>query len=153
MKFVADTMIEKLARWLRIFGYDVVSDSSKTLNELISISNKEDRVFLTRRRSFPDGPQPLILFDVRSENFNDQLKRVITQFALDIESNLFTRCVECNVEVKRVNEKQTVQGRIPQKTFEGFDEFFECPICKKVFWRGAHVKNTLKKLNSILNRK
>jgi len=58
MKFVADTMIQKLARWLRILGYDVVSDSTKSLKNLIEISNKEERIFITRRKSFPEGIAP-----------------------------------------------------------------------------------------------
>ncbi len=153
MKFVADTMLEKLARWLRLIGNDVVYDSSKSFKELVNISNSEERVFLTRRKSFPEGISPIIFYDVCSENFDVQMKRVITQFGLDINATLFTRCIECNVEVEKVKNKETVNGRVPQRSLEGFTDFFECPKCKKVFWKGAHTTNTLKKLSRILDGK
>lgn len=149
MKFVADTMLEKLARWLRILGYDVVYDSSKSLKELVAISNNEERMFLTRRKSFPENIIPVTLYSICSENFDEQMKRVISQFGLDTTAKLFTRCVECNVEVRPVN-KGTVKDRVPEKSWAGFNEFYECPKCKKVFWKGAHITNTVKKLSSIL---
>lgn len=149
MKFVADTMLEKLARWLRIIGYDVIFDSSKKLEELVEIANYEERVFLTRRKSFPEEIAPIILYDLVSDNFTDQLRLVIEQFELDYQTRLFSRCTDCNVEVVRV-EKADIKDRVPEKSWQGFDEFFECPTCKKVFWKGAHLKNTLNKLKKIL---
>ncbi|MDP2208174.1 MAG: Mut7-C RNAse domain-containing protein [Bacteroidota bacterium] len=153
MKFVADTMLEKLARWLRLIGNDVVYDSYKPLKELVDISNSEERVFLTRRKSFPESITPVTLYDICSENFDVQMKRVIAQFSLDINAKLFTRCVECNVEVEKVIDKETVKDRVPQRSWEGFTEFYECPKCKKVFWKGAHIINTMKKLSRILDKK
>lgn len=153
MKFVTDTMLEKLARWLRLIGTDVVYDSSKSLKELVNISNAEGRVFLTRRKSFPDGITPVTLYDLCSEDFNEQMRRVITQFGLDTTTKLFSRCVDCNVEVIKVNDNETVKDRVPQRSWEGFTEFYECPKCKKVFWKGAHITNTMKKLSRILDKK
>ncbi len=151
MKFVADTMLEKLARWLRLIGNDVVYDSSKSLKELVEISNSEDRVFLTRRKSFPEGIAPVTLYDLCSENFDVQMKRVIAQFGLDVDTKLFTRCVDCNVEIQKVVDKEAVKNRIPHRSWEGFTEFYECPKCKKVFWKGAHITNTMNKLKRILD--
>jgi uncharacterized protein len=153
MKFVADTMIEKLARWLRILGYDVVSDYSKSLKNLVEISNNEARVFLTRRKSFPDGIAPETLYVICSENFDEQMRRIIRQFSLDTKSNLFTRCTVCNVQVEKVIDKETVKNKIPRMSWEGFNEFYECPKCRKVFWKGARVDKTIKKLNNILDNK
>ncbi|MBU2636999.1 MAG: Mut7-C RNAse domain-containing protein [Bacteroidetes bacterium] len=151
MRFVADTMLEKLARWLRILGYDVVFDSSKSLKELIEISNGEERVFLTRRKKFPEGVAAETLYDLCSENFNEQITRVIKQFDLDVKSKLFTRCIDCNVEVVKVIDKETIKGKVPRMSWEGFNDFYECPNCKKVFWKGAHIKNTVNKLNEIMD--
>ncbi len=153
MKFVADTMLEKLARWLRILGYDVIYDSSKSLKELVDISNSDERVFLTRRKSFPENMIPISVFGVGGENFDLQLKNVIVQFGLDTNSKLFTRCVECNVEVAKVNDKATIKDKVPSRSWEGFNEFYQCPSCKKVFWKGSHITNTMKKLSRILDNK
>ncbi len=150
MKFVADTMIGKLARWLRILGYDVKYDSSLPLKQLVDTSNREHRVFLTRRKSFPNGITPTTLFNVCSEYFPKQLHMVVHQFGLDTETGLFTRCVECN-EVVRPVKKSAVKGNVPEKSWKGFDEFFECPGCHRVYWAGSHRINTLKRLRGILS--
>jgi uncharacterized protein with PIN domain len=123
------------------------------LNNLIEISNKEERIFLTRRKSFPEGIAPETLYDICSENFGEQKRRIILQFGLDTKPNLFTRCTECKVQVEKVIDKKTVQDKIPSRSLEGFNEFYECPKCRKVFWKGAHVDNTIKKRNNILDNK
>lgn len=153
MKFVADTMLEKLARWLRILGYDVIYDFSKSLKELVEISNSDERVFLTRRKSFPENMIPISVFLVGGEKFDLQLKNVIVQFGLDINSKLFTRCVDCNVEVAKVSDKETIKEKVPLRSWDGFNEFYECLNCGKVFWKGSHITNTMKKLNRILDKK
>lgn len=149
MKFSADTMLGKLARWLRILGYDVKYDSSLPLKQLVEGTNKEDRVFLTRRKSFPDGITVTTLFNVCSDSFPEQLRRVIHHFNLDIETKLFTRCVDCNAEVHPV-EKSSVKNKVPEKTLESIEEFYECPHCYSIYWAGSHRTNTLKKLQRIL---
>lgn len=149
MQFAVDNMLGKLARWLRILGYDAFYDSSLSVKQLVERANQADRVLLTRRRVFPDGVFPTTMFNVCSENFPDQLRCVIHAFDLDAESKLFSRCLQCNLEVHQVN-KQSVQGRVPEQSLKGFDEFFECPGCHSVYWGGSHRRNTLRKLQQIL---
>jgi len=149
MRFVADSMLGKLARWLRIVGYDTVHDQSMRLQDLISLSHRTSAVFLTRRKSMPAGIIPAAIFNVGSEVFEEQFRRVVNHFQLDIEKNLFTRCLRCNIQVVRV-EKDAVKGKVPPMSFDGFDEFFECPACHSVFWGGVHRTNTINKLQRII---
>lgn len=150
MKFVADTMLGKLARWLRILGYDTIYDASFPFQKLVEMSNSGDVVFLTRRKYLPSGNEFSNAFYIPVEKFDDQLRFVVETFKLDIHQNLFTRCLRCNIEV-RVVEKSKLKGKIPKQSFEGFDIFSECPNCHNVYWNGAHFTNTLKKLNRIFN--
>lgn len=149
MMFAVDSMLGKLARWLRILGYDTLYDPAIALLELAAQAKAECRVLLTRRRNLPDGMPSIEMFVLNSDKFPDQLRSVIHRFNLDTESGLFTRCLECNVAVQSVMRAE-VRGRIPDRSFEGFDEFFECPKCHSVYWGGAHRKNTLRRLRSIL---
>lgn len=149
MRFVADTMLEKLARWLRILGCDVIYDKHKNLRELAKIADNENRIFITRRKNFPDGFKVNSLFNIPSEIFEVQLKIVVDHFQIDYTKSLFSRCTRCNELVTKV-EKELVRERVPVMSWQGFQDFYECPICKKVFWKGAHLKNTLKKIQKIL---
>ncbi len=149
MKFVADTMLEKLARWLRIIGCDVIFDSSKSVEDLIDIANRENRVFLSRRKSFPVEKKPEALFDLCEGGFAEQFKKVIVHFDIDYMTKLFSRCTECNAEVV-LTDKNQVRNIVPEMSWRGFNEFFQCPKCKKVYWRGAHLDNTINKLKKIL---
>jgi len=148
MRFVADIMLGKLARWLRIVGYDTVHDPSAPIRVLVALSDRTGAVFLTRRKSMPDGIVPAALFNVDSEVFDEQFRRVVDHFRLDVTTNLFTRCLKCNVQVVRIG-KDVVRGKVPPRSFDGFDEFFECPACHSVFWGGVHRTNTIIKLQKL----
>lgn len=148
-KFVVDTMLEKLARWLRIIGCDVVFDSKMDLKELINIANSQSRVFITRRRYLPEDIEIKRLHKLFNENFEAQFRNVVETFEIDYKENIFTICTKCNLKVVKVG-KDTVKDRVPEMSWNGFEEFYECPGCKKVFWKGAHFKNTIKKLEKMM---
>lgn len=151
MKFVADTMLGKLARWLRILGYDTVYNSSALLKALIELSNNKGAIFLTKRKSFPNGTTPpTTVYFVRGERFAEQFRCVVEHFNLTASMTIFSRCLKCNVPVRSV-EKQAVEGRVPPRSLEGFDTFYECPECLAVYWNGAHYANTLRKLQTMIN--
>ncbi|RCK71700.1 MAG: hypothetical protein IGBAC_0791 [Ignavibacteriae bacterium] len=142
-------MLEKLARWLRIIGYDVIFNPKMELIELIQIANYQNRIFVTRRRYLPMDVTINNLYKLMSENFEEQFRDVVEKFGLDIKSGIFTRCTDCNEIVVKV-EKESVKDRVPEMSWQGFQEFYECPKCKKVFWKGAHYKNTIRKLEKIM---
>lgn len=148
MKFVVDSMLGKLARWLRILGYDTIYEPSLSLSQLMQIAAKQKAVFLTRRKVYPNGYYPTILFNIGSDNFEEQLRYVVEHFGLDIKTKLFTRCTRCNVKVQQVN-KSIFKEIIPAKSFAGYEKFFRCPNCNKIFWSGTHLKNTLNKIEKI----
>lgn len=150
-KFVADSMLGKLARWLRILGYDTVYNPSLSIKELVNICNKTGTMFITRRKVFPDGIYPVSMFNVASDCFEVQLYRVIKQFDLIVDKKIFTRCVKCNARVKSVR-KVSVKEKIPEKSFIGYKRYFQCPVCEKVYWAGTHRNNTLRKLEQILSK-
>jgi len=150
MKFIADSMLGKLARWLRILGYDAFYDPSVTLNQLIEMSKSSNVVFLSRRKSLPDGLHLQNMCYIPSEKIEEQIRFVIKQFNLDTRMNLFTRCLHCNAEVISI-DKSLAKGKVPEKSFEGYENFSQCPNCKKIYWKGGHFLNTIKKLNNIIN--
>lgn len=150
MKFAVDSMLGKLARWLRILGYDSIHDPALPFRDLVEQARSEERILLTRRKTIPDGISLGASFFIRSDSFPEQLRIVVNHFNLDTTEGIFTRCLSCNVTVCAI-EKNEAKDRVPKKSWEGFDEFFECPNCRSVFWGGAHRTNTLKRMSQILH--
>ncbi len=150
MTFVADTMLGKLSRWLRILGYDTIHNPTMTLVQLAEAAEKRDSIFLTRRTQLPVKATFRDVIFIPHEKFEDQVRFIVDRCNLDISGALFTRCLKCNTEVIRIS-KDLLQGKIPQRTFEGTDDFYKCPQCNNIYWRGTHYRNTLNKLQRIFH--
>jgi len=99
-RFVADAMVGKLARWLRVLGLDVLYDSTLDDRQLIALARREGRVLLTRDvplASGTNGPERLL---VESGDFREQLVQVVKAYRLDPWRGLFSRCIDCNTPLK-----------------------------------------------------
>ncbi len=150
MKFVADIMLGKLARWLRLLGYDTIYNPKLSTKELIKIANEEERLFLTRSKRVAEEFGAKNFYIVKAEKFKEQLNEVIKNLNLDTETNLFSRCSICNTEIIEV-EKSSIINLIPEETAKSFDEFYQCPKCGKIYWDGSHTARIVKILNEIKN--
>ncbi len=150
MKFVADVMLGKLARWLRLIGYDTIYNPKLSAKELVKIANEEERIFLTRSRRVAEELGAKKFYIVKAERFKEQLNEVIKNLNLDTETNLFSRCSICNTEIIEV-EKSNIINLIPEETAKSFDEFYQCPKCGKIYWDGSHTARIIKILNEIKN--
>ncbi len=150
MKFIADVMLGKLARWLRLLGYNTIYEPKSSLKELIKIANEENRIFLTRSKRIVEENNIKNFYIVKSEKFKEQLAEVIKNLNLDPETNLFSRCSICNTEIVEV-DKSSIAELIPQKVAESFDEFYKCPNCGKIYWSGSHTVRITKILKELKN--
>ena len=141
--FLADHMAVKLGKYLRIAGFDVIWDTTVRTHELILRANREGRVFLTRNRHLPYAyPQPDRLWLLDSADPVEQLREVATGWGLNVEDRLFTRCIRCNVTLDKVPDKGAIRNRIHPNVYARYEQFYHCPRCGTVFWRGSHVQNT-----------
>jgi uncharacterized protein with PIN domain len=147
MKFVADCMLGKLAKWLRMLGYDTAFIPNADDDELVRIAVREDRVLLTRDRRLCDRRmvrKRCIFVDWGTTR--DQVKQVFRELGLKLrESDLFTRCTICNSEIVPV-EKANIKGRVPPYVYETQSAYGYCPRCDKIYWRGTHVQHVLEAL-------
>jgi uncharacterized protein with PIN domain len=148
-RFAADRMLGRLARMLRLLGYDTTYSPNVTPQALREHAQEEGRTILTRGElatRFPDFER---ILSVKSDNPAEQLREVIAHFHLDPRSGLFTRCTLCNGLLNKV-AKAEVESEVPPKVFTVYDEFFRCAECRHVYWRGSHVARILKKLAVLL---
>jgi uncharacterized protein with PIN domain len=142
-------MLGRLARMLRVLGYDTLYSPAITTAQLQEIARREERVLLTRghtEKRFP-GLQNVVSLDC--EQPSEQLREVVERLGLDPHGGLWTRCTLCNGEIAQV-EKESVRSDVQAKVFQLYGEFFRCAGCGHVYCRGSHVERILKNLESLL---
>jgi len=137
MKFIVTKDLGRLARWLRIIGYDTVYYKEDDKSKLIIASLRDERIVLTRASSMPRS-SGIRIVHVKENDVEKQLAQVVKELRLDIsEDRTFTRCVDCNEPLILV-EKREVKDKVPQFVFQSQNEFKKCPACSKIFWKGTH---------------
>lgn len=137
MKFIADVMLGKLAKRMRLLGFDVLYDRMLNDNELIRLSLEQDRVILTRDTALSARPLAAYHLFIKSERIREQLDQVRSTFPA--ESHPLTRCSRCNEPLALI-KKQDAQDLVPQYVYEKTVDFLQCPMCKRIYWEGTHTK-------------
>jgi uncharacterized protein with PIN domain len=138
IRFIADAMLGRLARWLRMLGCDTAFDASITDPELARRGIEEERTILTRDRRFREEWRVPRLLVLETEAPLEQLREVARAFDLDSRSRLFTRCNRCNAPLASVGRAE-VAGRIPERVLRERERFALCPSCGRVYWEGSHT--------------
>jgi uncharacterized protein with PIN domain len=136
LRFLADTMLGRLATWLRILGYDAEYVRGEDA-ALIERARETGRILLTRDTGLLRRPRlPPHLF-VQSDHVSEQLRQVIDAFHLTPANPSARRCPRCNVLVES-RTKAEVVGRVPEFVWSHHDAFWGCPTCGRVYWAGSH---------------
>lgn len=137
LRFALDVHLGRLARLLRMFGFDSLYRNSLQDQELVRLARQEKRIVLTRDRGLLKRRSVTHGYLVRSLVPHDQLGEVVRRFDLHAQAHLGSRCVECNVSLQRAPREQ-VLSRVPPAVGRDYAEFSTCPVCGRVFWRGSH---------------
>jgi uncharacterized protein with PIN domain len=141
-------MLGRLARWLRILGYDTSYQAHVEDAVLVRRALEEQRVILTRDRTLPEEFRVPALVLVEAERPEEQLRELVKRFRLDTEGRLFTRCSRCNAGLESVARDQ-VAGRVPPRIFRDHDRFKRCPGCGRIYWEGSHtdrIRNAIQRV-------
>ncbi|OPX30679.1 MAG: hypothetical protein B1H08_01095 [Candidatus Omnitrophica bacterium 4484_171] len=148
-KFIVTKELGKLARWLRILGFDTAYYTSETQGTLIIKALSEGRIVVTRCRRASDSLDKITLV-INSDKLKEQLREVMKELHLSVdEGKMFTRCTFCNGMLERT-DKDGVKESIPEYVFKTHNEFMKCASCGKIYWRGTHWGNIQDTLNKIL---
>ncbi len=137
MRLIADAMLGRLAKWLRLLGYDTLYDSSAGDLALLRIAQAEDRVLLTRDRALSRQRGVRSIW-IASQELPAQITQVQSEIGPPPEGR-FTRCAVCNGRLEVV-DKPDVEARVPPYVFQTQNEFRRCPQCDRVYWAATHVE-------------
>jgi uncharacterized protein with PIN domain len=144
--FVCDDHLGKLARLLRLGGYDTFFDSVIDNSRLIQVSLDEKRWILTRDTRLIERRLVRRVFLIEHDRWQEQLKAVIDHFGLVFAADrLFTRCLEDNALIQPV-AKEAIQRQVFPYTYEHFEQFYQCPACRRVYWAGTHTAAMLDRI-------
>lgn len=136
-RFILDVHLGKLARLLRMSGFDALCLEDYEDKEIARIAGEEQRIILTRDVGLLKLGGVSHGYFVRATYPWDQLKEVIIRFDLRDQIEAFKRCLPCNGLLEKVS-KQEVKDQLNAQTMRYYQEFFRCPDCKRIFWRGSH---------------
>jgi len=145
-KFIADVHLGKLARLLRLLGFDTFYENNVTINDLLRLSTDQDRIILSRNKLFSKKSNKSFL--VTDENPSIQLKQLYDHFHLKDQIHPFSRCIVCNGTLEAVT-KEKISVLLEKNTSQYFNEFWQCKHCKRIYWKGTHYENMLKKIQNI----
>ncbi|HEX9757722.1 MAG TPA: Mut7-C RNAse domain-containing protein [Nitrospiria bacterium] len=148
--FLADAMVGRLGRWLRILGYDVTTfhrdskQANRSRNRIIEQARSEKRLILTRdtyllkRNNLP----PHIF--IKNDHPEEQFHQVLQDLNMEPSASL-SRCLDCNFSLKQIS-KGAVKKRVPPYVFQTQSDFSQCPRCEKIYWEGTHVKRMIERI-------
>jgi len=138
--FILDSMLGKLARWLRILRFDAVY-WKKGLDEcLIKRTIEENRVLITRNRALVKRKAPFLFYLIREDKLSDQLLEIVPLLKfLKSSSKKAGICTVCNALLQET-PKDAVVGQIPAFVFNTIDVFYCCPACQRIYWEASHLK-------------
>ncbi|MEW6162829.1 MAG: Mut7-C RNAse domain-containing protein [Nitrospirota bacterium] len=149
LSFIADVMLGRLARWLRLLGFDTLYYPDITDSRLLRVAKEQKRLILTRdtRLIKIKGIKDYLL--IQANDSFKQLLEVIETLNLK-QFNLLSRCVNCNGLLTRILDKSEIEDSVPQFVFLNFNLFLRCSDCGKIYWEGTHPKMFREKLTEVL---
>jgi uncharacterized protein with PIN domain len=132
-RFLADAMLGKLARWLRVLGYDtayVQGDDAYVAQR----ARAEDRVLLTRDHELTRR-KGLCTLLITSQKLEVQMAQVIDTFGLPEKGT--PRCMVCNAPLDIISVEEA-RAHVPIYVAETQTTFQRCAKCGKIYWQGTH---------------
>ncbi|WP_299824739.1 Mut7-C RNAse domain-containing protein [uncultured Pontibacter sp.] len=139
-RFVLDVHLGTLASTLRMLGFDTLYDTNYSDKEIAHIAQQEQRIVLTRDIVLLKQKVIVHGYWLRSQHKTEQAKEVIRRFNLHQEISPFKLCLRCNGAVRPIPKEQ-VLDELPTKTQLYFQEFYQCTVCHKVYWKGSHYEH------------
>jgi uncharacterized protein with PIN domain len=149
-RFVVDTMLGRLARWLRAMGYDTLYPGETGDRRLLDLALGEGRILVTRDRMLARLAEPRHCL-ITAERLDAQLREAVALLGLrPREADWLTRCLECNA-ILEPRPRDTLRGLVPAHVYATHAEFMACPRCGRLYWPGTHARRMLDRLSRLLH--
>lgn len=148
-RFAADAMLGRLARWLRVLGYDTFYDIAVADPVLVRLAQEEERLLLTRDRHLLRELRPIRSLEVRQDDPLHQLRDLVQGLRLPAPDSLFTRCLLCNAPLE-VLPREEAEPLLPEGVRDLPGPVRRCPVCARLYWDGSHVRRMRAAIERVL---
>jgi uncharacterized protein with PIN domain len=139
LSFFADEHLARLARHLRLAGFDTLLAPGIGDHALVARAEAEGRILLTRDRHLVNFLKPSRVFVPCSERPLEQFMEVVGRLQLEAAAAPFTRCLVCNTPLESCG-RRACAGRVPETVLAEHDAFLRCAGCGRVYWPGSHYR-------------
>jgi hypothetical protein len=146
--FIADVHLGRLARMLRMLGFDTVYSNAFSNGELVNTALEQQRILLSRNRAIGKHYPLLTTFFISHDDPAAQLREVLQHFHLLPHIHPFSRCMVCNGILEPVL-KEAILDKLPEKTAVYYHEFWQCTHCRRIYWKGPHYNRMLRLIQKI----
>lgn len=144
-RFVLDVHLGRLARILRMLGFDVLYSPDFTPEEIVQISLSEKRIIISKSRGLLKRKEVTHGYCLNSSDPEEQAGLVLRRFDLFEDIEPFTRCMECNSALEEVTAGEA-SDLVPPDVLAKQDRFSYCPSCRRVYWKGSHYLRMKEKI-------
>jgi len=148
-RFILDAHLGKLSKYLRMLGFDTLYQNDFEDQYIIDKAGIDHRIILTRDKLLLRSKKVRDGYYVRAIEKHEQLREIVRKFNLSDKFKSFTRCMTCNAELEP-KTKDEIAKQVENNILFVFNEFFYCPHCKKVFWKGSHFERMEKLILSLI---
>jgi len=148
VKFVLDCHLGKLAKYLRMTGFDSLYQKNYQDQEIAQISKQQKRILLTRDRDLLKRRIIDHAHYVHHTQPQKQFLEIIRHFDLRKQLKPFTRCIHCNGELIEV-DKSRIEAQLEPRTRQYYQDFKQCQKCQQIYWQGSHYENMQKLIDSM----
>jgi uncharacterized protein len=146
--FAAEKTLGRLAKWLRLLGFDTLYEFQSSGEGFIE-SLKKDRIILTRTQRIRKQFASRKLIFIESDHLGQQLSQVFRDLNLTMDQTRpFSRCLQCNVPIVAA-DKDSLWGKVPDYIFETQNNFQRCPACEGIYWPGSHTQRSIEKIRRL----
>jgi uncharacterized protein with PIN domain len=147
--FFADAQLGRLARHLRLLGFDTLYYGGIDDRELVRRAAAEARIVLSRDRDLLIRREVVYGCHLRVDDPLQQLQVVLLRLDLAREARPFTRCMECNGALNPV-PKSEIAAELDAQTRHSFDAFWRCSGCARIYWQGSHYDRLRERVDAAL---
>lgn len=151
-RFILDTHLGRLARYLRMLGFDTAYRPDATDEELASVSAGERRILLTRDRGLLMRRAVTHGHYVSATAPREQLAEIVARYDLHSAIRPFIRCMRCNGMLEPAGKEQAT-ARVSNSILERHDRFQRCPDCGRLYWEGSHHRRMLEFIEALLEHR
>jgi uncharacterized protein with PIN domain len=149
--FILDTNLGRLARYLRLLGFDCLYQNDFDDDTVATTADREQRIVLTRDRALLQRKIITRGYFVREVRPRRQVKEVLSRFDLYRLVKPFSRCTRCNGDLQAV-DKQSVEDRLEPRTRKYYETFRECTACGQIYWQGSHHERSQRLIEELIRR-